>query len=55
MTNLDNAPSCPICGSYEVQQTRQPDLDGFCEYHCDSCGQYFVAEAIEESEESNDD
>jgi hypothetical protein len=45
---MDNRASCPECGSYAVTVTLQPDPDdedNFCEYRCDDCGHYFVAEA----------
>lgn len=50
--NLENMPSCPICGSYEVKPTTKPDEENQCEYVCQDCGDYFVADAVpEESEE----
>jgi hypothetical protein len=41
----DTMPSCAECGSYTVTPTTEPDSDGFCEYRCDDCGEYFVGEA----------
>jgi transposase-like protein len=51
MSDLDNAPSCPICGSYDVQTTGKPDADNQCEYICNDCGEYFMTEAVEEEGE----
>jgi transposase-like protein len=45
---MNDNPSCPNCGSYAVTPTTAP-VDGQCEYRCDDCGEYFVAEAGEDA------
>jgi len=47
--------NCPYCGSGEVTASTEPDSEGECEYHCDACGEYFVAEAHYDAEEPDED
>lgn len=50
---MNNKPSCPNCGTYEVVPTGdgKPDEFGQCEYRCDECGEYFAADAYDEDED----
>ena len=34
---------CPFCDSDNCNQTTETDVSGDAEYHCEDCGEYFVA------------
>jgi len=38
--------ACPECGGINVEATQGPNIEGYTEYRCHSCGHYFVTKSI---------